>query len=259
MVTQPQVARRRRRRSTDGGSTSGAPPPAAPSGLEAYGDETVVLVVREHVTCGECGKALLKGDLAHYEGEKALCLDCAVLRTLELLPSGDVALTRRATKRSKRHAVVVEWSPRRKRWERRGTLVEPGAIALAKAECAADAAAREQQRARAAVRREAEEREYLAAFTARVKTLFPGCPTSEAREIGAHACEKHSGRVGRTAAAKELEDEMVRLAVVAHVRHLHTSYDQIIARTRDKRGSRDRIRHDVAAVLRQWEQPPPKS
>lgn len=229
---------------------------ALPAGLPK--DETVVLVVREQLACAECKQVLSKGDLAHYEGDTPLCLGCAVLGTLSFLPSGDVALTRRASKRSKRMAVVVEWSLRHKRWERRGTLVEPAAITLAKAECDADAAAREQQRARAAVRREVEDREYVAAFTAQVKTLFPRCPSSEAREIAAHACAKHSGRVGRTAAAKELEDEMVRLAVIAHVRHLHTEYDTIIARTRDKRGSRDRIRDKVTAVLREWEQPPPR-
>jgi hypothetical protein len=236
---------------------AGQEQPARPAD-GALKDQTVVLVVREQLVCAECRLLLLKGDFVHYEGDAPLCLGCAVLGALVFLPSGDVALTRRASARSKRMAVVVEWSRARKRWERRGTLVEPAALTLAEAECAADAAAREQQRARAAVRREGEDREYVAAFAERVKALFPGCPTSEAREIAAHACAKHSGRVGRTAAAKELEPEMVRLAVIAHVRHLHTDYDRIISRTRDKRGSRARIKDTVAAVLREWEQPPPK-
>ena len=204
------------------------------------------------VPCAECGALSVRGDLVHYEASKPLCLECALLGRLKLLPSGDVALTRRASAHSKTKALVLEWSARRKRYERRGTLVEPEAIRRARAECDTDAHEREAQRARAAVRREAEERTYVAAFTTAVRSLFPGCPLSEAREIAAHACEKSSGRVGRTADAKQLDPEMVRLAVIAHVRHLHTSYDQIIARTRDKRGSRARIKGDVASVLREW-------
>ena len=219
---------------------------------EALAHETVVLVTLVPVPCDECGALRVRGDLVHYEGEKPLCLECALLGRLTLLLSGDVALTRRASAHSRLRAVVLEWSARRKRYERRGTLVEPEAIRRARAECDADAHAREAQRARAAVRREGEERDYVASFTAAVRRLFPGCPLSEAREIAAHACEKSSGRVGRTADAKQLDPEMVRLAVIAHVRHLHTQYDQIIARTRDKRGSRARINGDVESVLREW-------
>jgi hypothetical protein len=63
--------------------------------------------------------------------------------------------------------------------------------------------------------------------------------------------------VGRTAAAKELNDEMVRLAVIAHVRHLHTSYDQTIDRTKDKRASRAAIRPDLREVLAAWQRGEP--
>ena len=230
-----------------------------PSLPEALAHEIVVLVTPVPVPCGECGALRVRGDLVHYEAATPLCLDCALLGRLALLPSGDVALTRRASAHSKRRALVLEWSARRKRYERRGTLVEPEAIRRARAECDTDATAREAQRTRAAVRREAQERDYVASFTAAVLSLFPSCPISEAREIAAHACEKHSGRVGRTADAKQLEPEMVRLAVIAHVRHLHTSYDQIIARTRDRRTSRARIKGDVSSVLREWEAAPPRA
>ena len=176
---------------------------------------------------------------------------------MEVLPSGDVAMTRRTQSLSARVAAVIGWSPKSKRWERRGTLAEPTAIAEARRLCAADAGDRERAREVAAGRREIEQREYLAAFRAAVLRLFPGCPRAEAADIAAHACEKHSGRVGRTAAAKDLDDEMVRLAVIAHVRHLHTAYDTTINRTRDKRGSRAAIRPDVHAVLSAWQRGAP--
>jgi hypothetical protein len=215
----------------------------------------VVLVAPQATACAECERLLAAGDLLHEEAGKPLCLDCALFGDLELLPSGDVALTRRATSYSRKRAVVLEWSRRRRRFERRGTLVEPAARRRAAVDGEADATVRAHQRVLAAARREVEDRAFVDAFAAAVLALFPGCPRAEAREIAGHACAKHSGRVGRTAAAKELETEAVRLAVIAHVRHTHTDYDRIITRTRDKRGSRSRIREGVDDVLRRWARP----
>lgn len=230
-----------------------AGPPALrlPAPLPSLADP-IVLVSPQPAVCAECGLQRVPGDLVHLEERKPLCLDCALLGTLTFLPSGDVALTRRASARSKHKAIVLEWTPRRMRYERRGTLLEAQAILLARAECVSDAGARTRQRAQAALHREVEDKEYVAVFTEAVKRQFPGCPLSEAREIAAHACTRSSGRVGRTAAAKELDAEKVRLAVIAHVRHLHTDYDSIIENTHDKRGSRARIKGKVAAVLQAW-------
>ena len=50
-------------------------------------------------------------------------------------------------------AVVVKWSPARKRYERQGLLVENEALEHAEKECAADEDARKQARAKAAARR----------------------------------------------------------------------------------------------------------
>ena len=115
---------------------------------EALAHETVVLVTLVPVPCAECGALRVRGDLVHYEGDKPLCLDCALLGRLTLLLSGDVALTRRASAHSRLKAVVLEWSARRKRYERRGTLVEPEAARRARAECERDAEQREAARAR---------------------------------------------------------------------------------------------------------------
>ena len=81
---------------------------------------------------------------------------------------GDATLTRRATKHSPLSAVVVRWSRARKRYERQGTLVDEATLARAEAECLGDAEAREAQRQRAAERREAVDREYVAWGTAAV-------------------------------------------------------------------------------------------
>lgn len=60
------------------------------------------------------------------------CLNCAGLGHLEELSAGDAFLTRRARAASKLSAVIVRWSPARKRYERIGVLVESAALATAR-------------------------------------------------------------------------------------------------------------------------------
>ena len=215
-------------------------------------EDVVVFIVTHDATCGECGAALPKGSFLRLEDKAPLCLDCADLGELEFLQRGDAALTRRASKYSAQKAVVVQWSRRRKRYERQGTLVEPAAIEKAEAECAADAPERAKRRAGAAVVRAAEDRQYVAAFAEAIRRQFPGCPADDERTIAAHACEKYSGRVGRSAGAKELDPEKVRAAVVAHIRHVHTEYDRLLASNVPRREARERIAGTVGRVLARW-------
>ena len=74
------------------------------------------------------------------------------------------------------------------------------------------------------------------ALALRILGLFPRCPPEEARTIAEHAAERGSGRIGRTAAGRRLEDESVRLAVIASIRHRHTNYDEILMRTAGNKG-----------------------
>ena len=76
-----------------------------------------------------------------------------------------------------------------------------------------------------------------ATFAQRVGDLFPGCPIEEQRAIGEHACEKYSGRIGRRAAAKELQASAADLAVRAHIRHVHHAVRRIARKRRSARGS----------------------
>jgi hypothetical protein len=70
--------------------------------------------------------------------KKALCLECADLDHLVFLPSGITALTQRAKKNSKLHAVVLRWARKRRRYERQGLLVEEAALERAETQCLAD-------------------------------------------------------------------------------------------------------------------------
>ena len=72
------------------------------------------------------------------------------------------------------------------------------------------------------------------------------------RAIAEHACLKYSGRVGRSAAAKSYDDEAVRLAVLAHVRHVETSYDKLLASGRDRHEARRQVDAQARLVLAAW-------
>jgi hypothetical protein len=86
-----------------------------------------------------------------------------------------------------------------------------------------------------------------------VRELFPGCPAGRETAIAEHACLKYSGRIGRSAAGKTLDEEAVRLAVVAHIRHTQTRYDELLARGVERREARDQVEEEVSRVLAEWE------
>jgi hypothetical protein len=191
-------------------------------------DEIVVFSVVRDTRCAECDEELFQGSFLRMEQQKPLCLACADLDHLVFLPRGDVALTRRSRKHSALSAVVVRFSRTRGRYERQGLLVEPAALSRAEAECLTDEASRERARARAAVARTEQDQAYLTEFTARIRALYPGCPIEDAAKIAAHACAKYSGRIGRSASAKEFNESAVGLAVRAFLRHKKTDYDRLL-------------------------------
>jgi hypothetical protein len=215
---------------------------------------TVFIARRESSVCGECGENLGRHAWITLTRQKgALCLACADLDHLLFLPAGDAALTRRARKYSTLSAVVLEWSRSREQYERQGLLVEAQALEKAEQECLADDEVRKRRREREAVRRVEADQQYITRFAARVRELFPNCPPGRESEIAEHACRKYSGRVGRSASAKALDEEAVRLAVVAHVRHQETNYDELLARGDDRWEARAAVQHAVACVLEQWQ------
>lgn len=219
-------------------------------------NELAVFISHRDSVCGECGEGLGRKAWIVLAGDrKALCLECADLDHLVFLPTGDAALTRRAKKNSRLWAVVLEWSRARKRYERQGVLVEEAALAKAEGECLADAEARERRRERDEIRRTGVDQEFVARFADAVRRLFPGCPSGRERAIAEHACRKHSGRVGRSAAAKALAEEAVRLAVIAHVRHAETNYDELLLGGTERDEARREVAPDVDRFLAAWQRP----
>jgi len=216
-------------------------------------NDIVVFISTRNSTCGECKQELGRRAWITLDRKKnALCLNCADLDHLAFLPSGDAALTRRSRKYSGLSAVVVKWSRARKRYERQGLLVENEALERSEKECAADEDARKLARARAAARRAELDLEYICSFAGRVRETYPFCPTGRERLIAEHACRKYSGRVGRSAAAKALDEEAVRLAVTAHVRHAETNYDELLLKSIERWDAREKVYPKVSRILDRW-------
>ena len=223
--------------------------------LQGKGNEELkVFIANRESICGECGENLGSKAWITLAGEKgALCLACADLDHLLFLPSGNVALTRRARKHSTLVAVVLKWSRARKRYERQGLLVEEQGLEKAEEECLADSEVRTRRREREAGRREEIDNKYVEEFAARVRELFPGCPSGREREMAEHACLKYSGRIGRSASAKAMDEAAVRLAAIAHVRHRETKYDELLAKGHERWEARAAVEEAVDRVLRKWE------
>ena len=219
--------------------------------VSAAAPPTVFSIVKES-KCSQCDRELWKGELLTMQGNQPLCIECADLDHLFYLPSGDAALTRRATKHSGLWAIVVRFSRSRGRYERQGVLVQPEALEKAEEECLADADLRAARQARDAERRQYEDVELAARMAERIRALYPGCPPEEARGIAAHTAVRGSGRVGRSAAGRALDDHALSLAVAAYVRHRHTRYDELLMGGRERADARSAIREEMDSVLDRW-------
>lgn len=200
--------------------------------------------------CSECHQGPLERMVVEFNSP--VCLHCADLGHLVFLRRGDTALTRRAREGSSLWAVVVRHNRRRTRYERQGLLVEEAALVRAEEACLADAEARARRRARDAARRAERDARVTTELEAEILRLFPSCPVERAAEIAAHASEKGSGRVGRTAAGRALDRGAVTAAVRASVRHVDTEYDTLLMRGVPRHQARTRVAPAIEAVLRAW-------
>ena len=218
----------------------------------ARAPEAAVFQILRESLCSECGVEIERGGMLRMEANQPLCLACAGLDDLEFLPAGEAALTRRATKYSERAAIVLRFSRSRGRYERQGVLVESGPLAKAEHECLLDAGERGEARKRAAAVRQEQDRTLVVEMARQIQAFFPGCPPEEARAIAAHTAQRGSGRVGRTAAGRNLDEQAVALAVIAAVRHNHTDYDALLAGGLDRPLARERVRDRVEAILKAW-------
>jgi hypothetical protein len=221
----------------------------AVEGRNAAPDLVVISPLHDGWACHECGGS---GDLLLMEGPGPVCLGCADLDHLVFLPAGDATLTRRARKASTLSAVVVRFARARKRYERRGLLVEQQALDAAERACLDDQEVRARRRDRDTERRADHDEQFVRQLGAQITRLFPGCPPARATAIAAWTATRGSGRVGRSAAGRALDPSAVELAVTASIRHQNTDYDTLLMRGVPRDQARDHVRADVQAVLDRW-------
>jgi hypothetical protein len=218
----------------------------------ADSDAILVFPSQGEGDCPHCAAPLHHSAFVTFKNDAIACVKCGGLENLEFLPSGNTALTRRANALSALKYVVLKFSRVRKRYERQGILASPEILDQARRECEADEAARESKRQASAARREKQETTHLAAFAARIRELYPSAPDGVEHEIAAHACRKHSRRVGRSAFAKELSPESIHLAVRAHIRHRHTSYDRLMSSGAERPDARLLVAARIEETTRRW-------
>ena len=75
-------------------------------------------------------------------------------------------------------------------------------------------------------------------------------PPVDARTFIDRAFEVGSGRVGRS---RKIElDDKLRLATIAHVRHTHTDYDDLV-RDFGREEAREYVAGKISRIVRGWE------
>jgi hypothetical protein len=90
----------------------------------------------------------------------------------------------------------------------------------------------------------------VAKTTTELKAQFPNMPAAERELVLKHGFKKHSRRVGRTASLTI--QAKVRLAVIAHIRHKHTDYNDLLRAGATREDARVMISKNIDSVLREW-------
>jgi hypothetical protein len=211
--------------------------------------DLIVVIPVADWTCAGCQDT---GDYLIMDNAGPLCLTCADMDHLYFLPAGDATLTRRAKKASGLSAVVVRFDRRRKRYQRQGILVEESALEQAEQSCLADEDVRMRRRERDRERRAGEDVVLQAKMAELIEQLFPNCPPGRAEAIARHTGLRGSGRVGRSAAGRALDEEALTRAVVASIRHEDTEYDELLMSGVDREEARSTIRTKIDSVLMDW-------
>jgi hypothetical protein len=83
----------------------------------------------------------------------------------------------------------------------------------------------------------------------------PGCPAGRAIAIAEHTGLRGSGRVGRSAAGRALDETAIVLAVAASVRHQDTGYDSVLMAGTPRDVARQKVQPVIDKVLEDWRNP----
>jgi hypothetical protein len=212
--------------------------------------DLVVLEAKDEFECEECRQ---HDRFMMMDSHSAICMSCADLDHLVFLKAGNATLSRRARKESGLAAIVIRPDARRRnRIWRLGILVEPDALERAEQQCFDDEELRARRRVKDAERREVLDEKFMGQFAVEIRLLFPKIPAERAEAIARHAAVRGSGRVGRSAAGRALDERAIRHAVVASVRHEDTDYDALLMRGVPRQEARDQIWQRIDEMLTSW-------
>lgn len=135
-----------------------------------------------------------------------------------------------------------------KREERKAAANTPEAIARRQ----------ERERMSAIERRRVEEEERqqkLHRYERLALKLFPGMPEKDARSLARHASDPDYTGVLSNGEDMSEEDAM-RKAVWAHIRHQHTGYDSMFGDGLQKEDNRPMVRRQIEEIYEEWKLPP---
>lgn len=79
---------------------------------------------------------------------------------------------------------------------------------------------------------------------------FPKIPKEEKKLVLQHGFRKYSRRVGRTGQIPL--SRKVQLAVIAHIRHRHTKYDELLKDGFNRDQARNVVQKRIQEMLREW-------
>ena len=118
-----------------------------------------------------------------------------------------------------------------------------------------DADARALRRERDNDRRAGIDAEFQARLAGEIRRLFPACLARRASAIAEHTGARGTGRVGRSAAGRALDEDAISLAVVASVSHQDTQYDALLMAGMSRDAARDQVRPAIDRILATWRMP----
>ena len=88
-------------------------------------------------------------------------------------------------------------------------------------------------------------------FEEAILQQFPAMPREDVESVVMHTLRKRSGRVGRT--GQLAMEQKTKLAVAAHIRHRHTSYDGLMTSGLERHRARGKVGAEVARIQRLWQ------
>ncbi|KAI5306712.1 hypothetical protein KEM56_007483 [Ascosphaera pollenicola] len=105
------------------------------------------------------------------------------------------------------------------------------------------------ERAKAVLKKDTQDTER---YQSQLLKGYPNIPTRDVLRILSHAFLKGSRRVGRSTTVRGGEETKLRLAVEAHIRHVHTDYESLLRSGVARWKARERVGSAVRRLRDEW-------